>query len=131
MISPVVSRLAVVSLHTSPLTQPGQGDSGGMNVYVRELSGAIARQGIDVDIYVRRDRVDLPPKIEVEPTEEAAAPITATSGKRKRAAGQKDLESRNSHNLPTPHRLIAALFRSRFRAYPPHMGRTTCLCTRY
>ena len=30
-------RLAVLSFHTSPLVQPGTGDSGGMNVYVREL----------------------------------------------------------------------------------------------
>ena len=28
-------RLAVLSLHTSPLAQPGTGDGGGMNVYVR------------------------------------------------------------------------------------------------
>ena len=34
---PIMRRLAVLSLHTSPLAQPGQGDSGGMNVYVREL----------------------------------------------------------------------------------------------
>ena len=27
-------RLAVLSLHTSPLAQPGTGDGGGMNVYV-------------------------------------------------------------------------------------------------
>ena len=31
-------RLAVLSLHTSPLAQPGTGDGGGMNVYVRELT---------------------------------------------------------------------------------------------
>ena len=34
--------LAVLSLHTSPLAQPGSGDSGGMNVYVRELVAALA-----------------------------------------------------------------------------------------
>ena len=33
-------RLAIISLHTSPLAQPGTGDSGGMNVYVRELASA-------------------------------------------------------------------------------------------
>ena len=32
--------LAVLSMHTSPLTQPGVGDGGGMNVYVRELCAA-------------------------------------------------------------------------------------------
>ncbi len=40
-------RLAVLSLHTSPLAQPGTGDGGGMNVYVRELSSALARAGVD------------------------------------------------------------------------------------
>ena len=39
-------RLAVLSLHTSPLAQPGTGDGGGMNVYVRELSAALARSGV-------------------------------------------------------------------------------------
>jgi D-inositol-3-phosphate glycosyltransferase len=40
-----VRSLAVLSLHTSPLAQPGSGDGGGMNVYVRELSSALARGG--------------------------------------------------------------------------------------
>ena len=41
-------RLAVLSLHTSPLAQPGTGDGGGMNVYVRELSSALARAGVEL-----------------------------------------------------------------------------------
>ena len=45
--------LAVLSLHTSPLAQPGSGDGGGMNVYVRELSSALARAGVDCDVYTR------------------------------------------------------------------------------
>ena len=36
-------RLAVLSLHTSPLAQPGAGDGGGMNVYVRQLAAGLAR----------------------------------------------------------------------------------------
>ena len=39
-------KLAVLSMHTSPLAQPGTGDGGGMNVYVRELSSALARRGV-------------------------------------------------------------------------------------
>ena len=46
-------RLAVLSLHTSPLAQPGTGDGGGMNVYVRELSSALARAGVICDVYTR------------------------------------------------------------------------------
>ncbi|WP_334142757.1 glycosyltransferase [Rhabdothermincola sp.] len=58
--------LAVLSLHTSPLVQPGIGDSGGMNVYVRELVGALAQAGVHSTVYVRRWRDDLPEVIEVE-----------------------------------------------------------------
>jgi D-inositol-3-phosphate glycosyltransferase len=60
-------RLAVLSLHTSPLAQPGTGDGGGMNVYVRELSTALARAGVACDVYTRRDRLDAPRTVFVEP----------------------------------------------------------------
>ena len=43
----------MISLHTSPLDQPGIGDAGGMNVYVIELAKRLARQGIEVDIFTR------------------------------------------------------------------------------
>lgn len=54
-------------MHTSPLAQPGTGDSGGMNVYVRELAGSLARAGVPVTVYVRRDDAELPDVVEVEP----------------------------------------------------------------
>ncbi|HXY42981.1 MAG TPA: glycosyltransferase [Acidimicrobiales bacterium] len=60
-------RLAVLSLHTSPLAQPGSGDGGGMNVYVRELSTALARAGVACDVYTRRDGEDVPDTVFVEP----------------------------------------------------------------
>ncbi|HUR76545.1 MAG TPA: glycosyltransferase [Acidimicrobiales bacterium] len=60
-------RLAVLSLHTSPLAQPGKGDGGGMNVYVRELSSALARAGVECDVYTRADRPGLDPIVRVEP----------------------------------------------------------------
>lgn len=43
----------MISLHTSPLDQPGTGDAGGMNVYVIELARRLARQGVAVDIFTR------------------------------------------------------------------------------
>ncbi len=46
-------RVVVLSFHTSPLTQPGTGDGGGMNVYVRELSTALARAGVECDVMTR------------------------------------------------------------------------------
>ncbi len=62
-----MTKLAVLSLHTSPLAQPGRGDSGGMNVYVRELAGSLARAGVPTDVFVRRWSDDLPETVEVEP----------------------------------------------------------------
>ena len=59
--------LAVLSLHTSPLVQPGAGDSGGMNVYVRELVSSLAQAGVECQVYVRRWRSDLPDEVSVEP----------------------------------------------------------------
>jgi D-inositol-3-phosphate glycosyltransferase len=63
----MVRRLAVLSLHTSPLAQPGSGDSGGMNVYVRELVSALAQAGVTSDVYTRRWADHLPDVVEVEP----------------------------------------------------------------
>lgn len=48
------ARVAVISLHTSPAEQPGGGDSGGMNVYVREVTERLTRQGVLVDIFTRK-----------------------------------------------------------------------------
>jgi D-inositol-3-phosphate glycosyltransferase len=62
-----VARLAVLSYHTSPLAQPGTGDGGGMNVYVRELSSAFARLGHEVDVYTRRDNTRVADVVNVEP----------------------------------------------------------------
>ena len=47
------ARVAVFSLHTSPLDQPGTGDSGGMNVYIRAVAERLAAQGIEVDVFTR------------------------------------------------------------------------------
>jgi len=73
-------RLAVLSLHTSPLAQPGTGDGGGMNVYVRELTAALARSGVSCDVFTRAWSPDLAPVVEVEPGlrvhHVAAGPLT-------------------------------------------------------
>jgi D-inositol-3-phosphate glycosyltransferase len=60
-------RLAVLSLHTSPLAQPGTGDGGGMNVYVRELTSALARSDVACDVFTRAWSPDLPAVVDVEP----------------------------------------------------------------
>ncbi|MDA8292626.1 MAG: glycosyltransferase [Actinomycetota bacterium] len=60
-------KLAVLSMHTSPLAQPGTGDGGGMNVYVRELSSALARAGVACDVFTRASSGDEPDSVVVEP----------------------------------------------------------------
>lgn len=63
----LMRRVAVISLHTSPLLQPGSGDSGGMNVYVREMVSSLSQAGLECTTYTRADRDDLPPEVWVEP----------------------------------------------------------------
>ena len=59
--------VAILSLHTSPLVQPGSGDGGGMNVYVRELSSALTRAGIACEVFTRAWQPGLAPVVAVEP----------------------------------------------------------------
>lgn len=63
----MVRRAAILSLHTSPLVQPGTADAGGMNVYVRELASSLAQAGVVCRVYVRRWADDLPRLVAVEP----------------------------------------------------------------
>jgi D-inositol-3-phosphate glycosyltransferase len=62
-----VSRVAVFSMHTSPLAQPGSGDGGGMNVYVRALASGLARAGVECDVYTRAEHRTQPATVNVEP----------------------------------------------------------------
>jgi D-inositol-3-phosphate glycosyltransferase len=59
-----VRRVAMVSVHTSPLDQPGTGDAGGLNVYVLELSRRLAEAGIEVDIFTRATSSRTDPVVE-------------------------------------------------------------------
>lgn len=61
------SRIAVLSVHTSPLDQPGTGDAGGMNVYIAETSALLARAGIEVEVFTRATASSQPPVVEVAP----------------------------------------------------------------
>jgi D-inositol-3-phosphate glycosyltransferase len=49
----LIKRVAFLSLHTSPMEQPGSGDAGGMNVYIRGLASALAESGVEVEIFTR------------------------------------------------------------------------------
>ena len=50
------ARIAFISFHASPLAAPGQGKSGGMNVYVRQLARALGQTGVAVDVFTREHR---------------------------------------------------------------------------
>jgi D-inositol-3-phosphate glycosyltransferase len=58
-------RIATISLHTSPLDQPGTGDAGGLNVYVVEVAKRLADRGIEVEIFTRAVCPDTPPAVEL------------------------------------------------------------------
>jgi D-inositol-3-phosphate glycosyltransferase len=60
-------RVAMVSVHTSPLEQPGTGDAGGLNVYVVETAKRLARRGTEVEIFTRATSSDAPPSAEMLP----------------------------------------------------------------
>ncbi|MFE2425960.1 D-inositol-3-phosphate glycosyltransferase [Streptomyces sp. NPDC059373] len=60
-------RVAMLSVHTSPLHQPGTGDAGGMNVYIVELAKRLADIGIEVEIFTRATTATLPPTVELAP----------------------------------------------------------------
>ncbi|HEV7148597.1 MAG TPA: D-inositol-3-phosphate glycosyltransferase [Pedococcus sp.] len=62
-----IDRVAMLSVHTSPLEQPGTGDAGGMNVYVVEVAHQLARRGVEVEIFTRTTSAELPPTLELEP----------------------------------------------------------------
>ena len=60
-------RVATLSVHTSPLDQPGTGDAGGMNVYVLEVSRRLAEMGVEVDVFTRATSSTQPPVVELSP----------------------------------------------------------------
>ncbi|MBQ1072238.1 D-inositol-3-phosphate glycosyltransferase [Micromonospora sp. C31] len=60
-------RIATISVHTSPLHQPGTGDAGGMNVYILEVARRLADADVEVEIFTRATSGDLPPVVETAP----------------------------------------------------------------
>ena len=60
-------RIAMLSIHTSPLDQPGTGDAGGMNVYIVETAKRLAQSGIEIDIFTRATTSRLAPTVDLVP----------------------------------------------------------------
>ncbi len=69
-------RVAMLSVHTSPLDQPGTGDAGGMNVYVLELSRALAARGARVEIFTRATSSDQPETLLLDGTDADGRTLT-------------------------------------------------------
>ncbi len=72
-----MSRLAVLSVHTCPLAALGGKETGGMNVYVRELGRELGRLGFEVDVFTRSQDPAIP---EVVPLGEGARVIHLEAG---------------------------------------------------
>jgi D-inositol-3-phosphate glycosyltransferase len=60
-------RIATLMVHTSPLDQAGTGDAGGMNIYVVEAAQNMAAQGVQVDIFTRRNNAEVADIVEFAP----------------------------------------------------------------
>ena len=64
---PRVRRVGLISVHTSPLDQPGAGDGGGLNVYVSEVARRMGARGVEVDVFTRRTDPAQPATLEIAP----------------------------------------------------------------
>ena len=53
-------RIAMISYHTCPLATLGGKDTGGMNVYVRDLTRQLGQMGIHVDVFTRSQDEHVP-----------------------------------------------------------------------
>ncbi|MFN2147312.1 MAG: glycosyltransferase, partial [Anaerolineales bacterium] len=53
-------RIAMISFHTCPLATLGGKDTGGMNVYVRDLTRELGRRGVGVDVFTRSQDEHVP-----------------------------------------------------------------------
>jgi len=59
-------RIAMLSVHSSPLAALGGKEAGGMNVYVRELSRELGRRGMNIDIFTRSQDPLAPPIVALD-----------------------------------------------------------------
>ena len=64
---PLPRRVAVLSVHTSPLAQPGTGDAGGMNVYILQTAMRMAQRGVEVEIFTRATSSSAPAVVRPAP----------------------------------------------------------------
>ncbi|MGH9168567.1 MAG: glycosyltransferase, partial [Acidimicrobiia bacterium] len=63
----MIRRVAYLTIHTSPLAQPGVGEAGGMNVYLDELARTLASRGVQVEVFTRATSAGWPAEVELRP----------------------------------------------------------------
>lgn len=61
------SRIAMLSVHTCPLAALGGKETGGMNVYVREVARALGRLGFEIDVFTRSQDPAIPEVVRLGP----------------------------------------------------------------
>lgn len=58
-------QVAMISVHTCPLARLGSRETGGMNVYIRELSRRLGARGVAVDVFTRMQDRGVPQIVEI------------------------------------------------------------------
>jgi D-inositol-3-phosphate glycosyltransferase len=62
-----MKRVAVISVHTCPLAPLGGKETGGMNVYIREIARHLGRLGVPVDVFTRSQTPGVPAVVSLAP----------------------------------------------------------------
>ena len=117
-------RVAMLSVHTSPLDQPGTGDAGGMNVYVLELARALAARGARVEIFTRATSSDQPETVLLPGADALGRPIVG--GRRPHGpAGRRGRPRRDAADprAPRARRPVRAAGQERPAGRPVRHGR--------
>ncbi len=121
-------------MHTSPLAQPGAGDSGGMNVYVRELVVGAGPAGVRTDVYVRpcgrrraarggRRRARVPRSCTSTPDRPTGQGEARRGGRRVHRRRWASTSRRRLARTPTPSTPTTGC-----RAWPATGSSTSCRC---
>ena len=80
----------MISVHTSPLEQPGTGDAGGLNVYVAETAKELAARGVEVDIFTRRTTGETPVEADLVPLPQLVSQVVHRSPPSSRTTSPRD-----------------------------------------
>src|SRR4029077_3934006 len=60
-------RIGLISVHTCPLAALGGKETGGMNVYIREVARHLGRLGLEVDVFTRSQTPGVPEVVPLGP----------------------------------------------------------------